>query len=36
MAALNLEASVMARLPLVGTDRPFVMDKKSAHRKDAH
>ena len=36
MAALNLEASVMARLPLVGAERPFVMDKKSAHRKDAH
>jgi len=34
LAALNLETSAMARLPLVGTERPFSMDKKSTHRRE--
>jgi methylamine---glutamate N-methyltransferase subunit C len=35
LAALNLETSVMARLPLVGTERSFTLDRKSARRKEA-
>ncbi|MDA4113005.1 MAG: FMN-binding glutamate synthase family protein [Thaumarchaeota archaeon] len=35
LAALNLETSVMARLPIVGAERVFTMDRKSTRRKEA-